>query len=185
MRNRLLTPVSDPIPAAQYVRMSDEGQQYSIDNQKAAIQEYAKKHGFVIARTYADAGKSGVVLNRRAALRKLLDDVDRGNTGYKAILVYDVSRWGRFQNSDEAAHYEFLCTRSGIRLHYCAEQFANDDTPSSAILKALKRSMAGEYSRELGVKVLDGQRRLAHLGFKQGGVPGYGLRRMLVSPDRH
>jgi DNA invertase Pin-like site-specific DNA recombinase len=181
MRNGFPTPVSDPTPAAQYVRMSDEGQQYSIDNQKAAIQEYAKKHGFVITQTYADAGKSGVVLNRRAALRKLLDDVDRGNTGYRAILVYDVSRWGRFQNTDEAAHYEFLCTRSGIRLHYCAEQFANDDTPSSSILKALKRSMAAEFSRELGVKVFAGKSRLVKLGFWVGGPPGYGYRRMMVS----
>jgi hypothetical protein len=48
-------------------------------------------------------------------------------------------------------------------------------------MKALKRTMAAEYSRELGVKVLGGQKRLAHLGFKQGGAPGYGLRRMLVS----
>ena len=44
--------------------------------------------------------------------------------------------------------------------------------------------MAREYSRELAVKVLEGQRRLARLGFKQGGRPGYGLRRVLVSPDR-
>ncbi len=29
-----------------------------------------------------------------------------------------------------------------------------------------------------------GQKRLAELGFKQGGMPGYGLRRMLVSADR-
>jgi len=41
--------------------------------------------------------------------------------------------------------------------------------------------MAGEYSRELGVKVWAGQARLARLGFKQGGHPGYGMRRMLVS----
>lgn len=33
------------VPAAQYVRMSDEQQQYSIDNQKAAIQQYADAHG--------------------------------------------------------------------------------------------------------------------------------------------
>jgi DNA invertase Pin-like site-specific DNA recombinase len=181
MRKSAPTPVCDAIPAAQYVRMSDEGQQYSIDNQKAAIQEYAKQHGFVVVRTYADAGKSGVVLNCRDALRKLLEDVDRGNTGYKAILVYDVSRWGRFQNTDEAAHYEFLCTRSGIRLHYCAEQFANDGTPSSAILKALKRSMAAEFSRELGIKVFEGKSRLVKLGFWVGGPPGYGYRRMMVS----
>ena len=31
--------------------------------------------------------------------------------------------------------------------------------------------------------MLAGQRRLAELGSKQGGMPGYGLRRMLVSPN--
>jgi len=36
----------------------------------------------------------------------------------------------------------------------------------------------------LGVKVLAGQKRLAGLGFKQGGMPGYGLRRMLISSAR-
>jgi hypothetical protein len=77
----------DPVPAAQYVRMSDDGQQYSIDNQKAAIEEYAKRKGFVVGRTCADAGKSGLVLHRREALRKLLEDVDLGNADYKATLV--------------------------------------------------------------------------------------------------
>jgi DNA invertase Pin-like site-specific DNA recombinase len=183
MRKSILTPACNLIPAAQYVRMSDDGQQYSVDNQKVAIQKYAEDHGFIIVQTYADAGKSGVVLNRRESLRKLLDDVERGNPGYKAILVYDVSRWGRFQNTDEAAHYEFLCTRSGIRLHYCAEQFANDDTPSSAILKSLKRSMAAEFSRELGVKVFEGKCRLVKMGFWVGAKAGYGYRRMMLSAD--
>ncbi len=44
-------------------------------------------------------------------------------------------------------------------MHYCAETFANDGTLPSLIMKALKRTMAGEYSRELGVKVLAGQKR--------------------------
>ena len=51
-------------------------------------------------------------------------------------------------------------------------------------MKTVKRIMAGEYSRELGVKVIAGQKRLAQLGFKQGGVPGYGWRRLLVSENR-
>src|SRR5258708_23244366 len=61
--------------------------------------------------------------------------------------------------------------------------FANDGSLQSSIMKALKRAMAGEYSRELGVKVAAGQRRLAELGFWQGGPAGYGLRRVLVSPE--
>jgi hypothetical protein len=44
-------------------------------------------------------------------------------------------------------------TRSGIRVHYCAEQFENDESMSSSVLKTLKRSVAPEYSRVLSVKV--------------------------------
>jgi DNA invertase Pin-like site-specific DNA recombinase len=162
------------VPAAQYLRMSTEHQQYSLENQSTAIQNYANSHGFETVQTYSDAAKSGVALKRRAGLRQLLQDVVSGNAAYRAILVYDVSRWGRFQDTDESAHYEFVCKSGGVPVHYCAETFANDGSLPSLIMKALKRTMAGEYSRELGVKVLAGQKRLAMLGFKQGGMPGYG-----------
>ena len=145
MRKQPAAKLTPLIPAAQYVRMSDEVQQFSIENQKTAIREYATGHGFLVVKTYADAGKSGVIASNRPALRELLKDVVCGNPGYRAILVYDVSRWGRFPNNDEAAHYEFLCSNSGIPLHYCAEPFENDGTASSSILKALKRSMAAEF----------------------------------------
>jgi DNA invertase Pin-like site-specific DNA recombinase len=171
------------VPAAQYLRMSTEHQQYSLENQSAAIRKYADSHGFDVVQTYSDAAKSGVALKRRTGLRQLLQDVVSGNATCRAILVYDVSRWGRFQDTDESAHYEFVCKSAGVPIHYCAETFANDGSLPSLIMKALKRTMAGEYSRELGVKVLAGQRRLAMLGFKQGGMPGYGLRRLLVSSD--
>jgi DNA invertase Pin-like site-specific DNA recombinase len=168
------------VPVAQYVRMSTEDQQYSIANQKAKIQEYATRHGFSLCRTYADAGRSGVVIKRRKGLSDLLDVVVSGRADFKAILVYDVSRWGRFQNPDEAAHYEYLCQEAGITIHYCAEQFVNDGSLPSSIMKALKRTMAGEYSRELGVRVYEGKKRLTELGFRQGGTELYGLRRMVV-----
>lgn len=171
------------VSAAQYLRMSTEHQQYSLENQSTAIQKYAEFQGFVVVRTYSDAAKSGLVLRHRPGLRQLLQDVVAGTAAYKAILVYDVSRWGRFQDTDESAHYEFLCKSAGVPVHYCAETFANDGTLPSLIMKALKRTMAGEYSRELGVKVLAGQKRLAARGLKQGGVAGYGFRRMLVASD--
>ncbi|MGD1025546.1 MAG: recombinase family protein [Candidatus Sulfotelmatobacter sp.] len=172
-----------PTPVAQYLRMSTEHQRYSLDNQQLAIQAYADLHGLSVVQTYTDGAKTGVVLKRRSGLQQLLQDVVSGNPGYKAILVYDVSRWGRFQDADESAHYEFLCKSAGIPVHYCAEVFANDGSVPNALLKALKRTMAGEYSRELGVKVFAGLKRLAKLGFKQGGLPGYGLRRMLISAE--
>lgn len=171
------------VPAAQYVRMSDESQQYSPDNQKDAIQQYAGLHGFRIVKTYADLGRSGVVAKNRTGLSELLKDVVSGEAEYKAILVYDVSRWGRYPNSDEAAHYEYICSSSGIPLHYCAEAFVNDGTATSSLLKSLKRSMAAEFSRELGDKVFRGKTRIVQLGFWVGGSPGYGYRRVMVTAD--
>jgi Resolvase, N terminal domain len=173
-----------PIPAAQYVRMSTEHQQYSLVNQSAKIREYASEHGFEIVRTYADSGRSGVVLKNRPALSGLLSDVVSSHCPFKAVLVYDISRWGRFQDTDEAAHYEFLCKRGGRPVHYCAEPFVNDGTMSSSLLKTLKRTMAAEFSRELGTKVYMGQARLVRMGFHVGASAGYGLQRMMVSAGR-
>jgi DNA invertase Pin-like site-specific DNA recombinase len=86
----------------------------------------------------------------------------------------DLSRWGRFLNHDEGAHYELVCARAGIPLHYCAESFANDGTPSSSLRKALKRSMAAEFSREFRDKVFRGKSRLVQMGYWFGGQAGYG-----------
>lgn len=171
------------IPAAQYLRMSTDLQEHSLENQAEAIGEYAHRCGFSVVRTYRDAARSGLFLKHRPGLQRLLADVLAGNLDYEAVLVYDVSRWGRFQDIDEAAYYEFLCRRAGVPVHYCTEQFANDGTMSSSIIKALKRSMAAEYSRELGVKSYAGQKHLALLGFRVGGQAGYGLRRVLLSPE--
>src|SRR5450631_681684 len=159
--------------------MSTDHQKYSTENQADAIRAYAAQRGIEIVRTYANSGKSGLSLDGRDALKQLIEDVQNGAADFKIILVYDVSRWGRFQDADESAYYEYICRRSGIQVHYCAEQFENDGSPVSTIVKGVKRAMAGEYSRELSSKVFIGQCRLIELGFRQGGSAGFGLRRML------
>jgi DNA invertase Pin-like site-specific DNA recombinase len=166
--------------AAQYVRMSTEHQQYSTENQADVLREYASGRGIEIVRTFTDSGKSGLRVDGRDGLKDLIDVVQRGRADFTLILVYDVSRWGRFQDADESAYYEYICKRAGITVHYCAEQFENDGSPVSTIVKGVKRAMAGEYSRELSAKVFKGQCKLVELGFRQGGPAGYGLRRLLI-----
>lgn len=177
------TKPEEKIKAAAYVRMSTEHQKYSPENQMAAIREYANKHNYEIIQTYSDEGKSGLNIAGRASLQRMINDVESRSIKFKAILVLDVTRWGRFQDADESAYYEFICKRAGVRVQYCAEQFENDDSPVSTIVKGVKRTMAAEYSRELSGKVFTGQSRLITLGYKQGGPAGYGLRRMLI--DEH
>ena len=103
-------------PAAQYVRMSTDEQDYSTLNQAEAIAAYALAHNLTVIRTYRDDGRSGLVFDSRPGLKQLLSDVQSGQANYSAILVYDVSRWGRFQDVDEGAYYEQVCKRAGVRV---------------------------------------------------------------------
>lgn len=121
--------------AAQYERMSTEHQQYSTHNQSDKIREYAEDRGIEIVRTYADDGKSGLSIGGRAALQKLIADLKSGTADFNVVLVYDFSRWGRFQDADESAYYEYICKRAGINVAYCAEKFENDGSPVSTIVK--------------------------------------------------
>jgi DNA invertase Pin-like site-specific DNA recombinase len=171
-------------PAAVYLRMSTEHQQYSIANQTAVITKYAKQNLLDITHNYEDGARSGLSLKRRNGLSRLLHDVTSGDCPFEAILVYDVSRWGRFPDSDEAAHYEFLCKSAGVPIHYCAEPFKNDGQPMSLVLKSVKRIMAAEYSIGLSDRVQMGMVRLAKMGFHMGSTPKLGFRRILISSDR-
>jgi DNA invertase Pin-like site-specific DNA recombinase len=171
------------IPAAQYLRMSTEHQHFSLQSQAAVIKQYAEIHGFRVVRSYEDPGRSGLMLKRRKGLAQLLHDVVAGNQPFKTILVYDVSRWGRFQDTDESAHYEFVCRSAGFPVNYCAETFENDGSPPAAIMKTLKRVMAAEYSRELSMRLTRTKVIMTERGFRVGGMAGYGLRRMLINFD--
>ncbi len=151
----------------------------------SAISEYANANGMEIVRTYTDSGKSGLNLKGRCALQSLLRDVDGSNPEFQAILVYDVSRWGRFPDPDESAAYVHACKSKGIPVIYCAEPFQNDGSLPSTILIGLKRSMAAEYSRELSDKVFKGACTIVRHGYRQGGAAGFGLRRQLTDESNN
>lgn len=170
--------------AVQYVRMSTEHQRYSITYQTAANATYALDHGYEMVGSYDDAGISGLSLKRRHGLQRLLADVVSGETDFGTVLVYDVSRWGRFQDTDESAHYEFLCRSAGVQVIYTAEPFANDGSLASSLVKHLKRAMAAEFSRELSARVSRTQRGLGGEGYWMGGHSLFGLGRRIAGPNR-
>ena len=164
-----------------YVRMSSLPQDFSIQHQIEKLSAYAEENGIEIVMVYADAGKSGLCINGRDGLQGLITDVQSGSAGFDAVLVYDVSRWGRFQNIDESAYYEFICRQAGVQVIYCAEHFIDDGSPMYSLMKGMKRIMAAEYSRELGDKVHLAQSRFVRMGYKQGGRAGFALLRQPVS----
>jgi len=131
--------IQRPARAAQYVRMSSDHQKYSTQNQADVIVAYAAGRGLAIVRTCSDEGLSGLGIGWRDGLKQLIADVQSERIDFDCVLVYDVSRWGRFQDVDESAYYEFICRRAGIAVHYCADEFENDGSLASIILKNVKR----------------------------------------------
>jgi len=122
--------------AAMYVRMSTDHQKYSTENQEQAIREYAEKRNIEVITTYADQGKSGLDIGGREALQRLISDVQDGHAAFNTILVLDITRWGRFQDADESAYYEYICRRAGIDVQYVAEQFEVLNAPWPASIAA-------------------------------------------------
>src|SRR3546814_15532228 len=98
--------------------MSTEHQQYSTENQSEAMRQYAERRGIEIVRSYADEGRSGLRLDGRDALKQLIEDVQSGTADFTVILVYDVSRWGRFQDADESA---YTIGRASCRERLCQD----------------------------------------------------------------
>lgn len=170
------------VRAAQYLRRSTGLQGSSLEQQAAAIAAYASARGYQVVQTFRD-DRSGLDLKGRPGLRRLLAEALGPAPGFRAILVHDVSRWGRFQDLDQGAHYEFLCRKAGLVVEYCAEPFDNDGSPQANLIKQVKRSMAAEYSRQLSQRITAARRQLAAQGYFQTGTPPYGVRRMIVALD--
>lgn len=166
--------------AAQYLRMSTEHQQYSIDNQREYIMKYADDHNICIHYTYDDAGKSGLKIADRPGLCALLNDIYDGKIAISAILVYDVSRFGRCQDIEEPAYHSYMLRQKGVRIIYCAEPFSESQPELFMLGLSYSRYGAAHYSKNLSEKVFLGQANLIRHGYHQGGKAGYGMRRLLV-----
>ncbi|MGC0946018.1 recombinase family protein [Pantoea agglomerans] len=165
--------------AAQYLRMSTLNQEFSLDNQAHFIKQYAQKHNYEIVHTYDDAGKSGVTASGRHDFNRLIDDVLFKEINIEAVLVYDVSRFGRFEDPLEGIYYKYLVEKQGVKVIFCADDIPDNFMESPFFLLMLMYS-AGSYSKNLSQKVLAGHINLVNRGYYQGGVPGYGLTRNLV-----
>ncbi|WFQ78466.1 recombinase family protein [Xenorhabdus sp. SF857] len=174
----------DEISVAQYLRMSTDHQQYSLFNQSQFISKYASEHGMNIIHTYDDSGKSGVTANRREAFHQLIDDVVSRRINIKAVLVYDISRFGRFQKIDQYGYYTHQLEMHDVKIIYCANPIAEVDNDYADFQLFIGRKEASLFSRNLSQKVFLGQVNLAGRGYHQGGPAGYGLRRMLVDENR-
>ena len=175
--------------AVAYYRHSAEiGQENSVEIQQDNVRAFAQQHGIEIINEFADRGKSGLNAEGRPAFNEMMEWV-RTRDDFALILVLDVSRWGRFQDTDLSAHYESLCTQHGKQVIYTNIGFTRDeDRLINQLRKSIDRYQSAEYSRTLSKKVFEGAAKVAHQGYRPGGAPPYAFNRLMLDenkqPDR-
>ncbi len=164
------------------------GQENSVEIQQDNVRAFAAKHDLEIIQEFADRGKSGLNAEGRPAFTEMMEWV-RTRDDFCLILVLDVSRWGRFQDTDLSAHYESLCTQHGKQVIYTHIGFTRDeDRLINQLRKSIDRYQSAETSRMLSKKVFEGAEKVAHQGYRPGGPPPYGTHRLMLNeqkqPDR-
>ncbi len=136
-------------PVAGYLRSATELEGDSLRKQLEAVLRFARHRDMQLIRIYCDECGSGLRIDNRPGLRQLFRDIDSGARDFGAVLLLDPSRWSRSLNPDHGPYLEDRCRKAGIRVHYCAEGLAGEESPYSSTFKALKRAMAREHRREL------------------------------------
>jgi DNA invertase Pin-like site-specific DNA recombinase len=168
------------LKGAMYIRMSTELQVESPENQERAIRTYATEYGIEIIKTYADLGVSGINTEKREQFQTLIDDVEQGRNAFNIVLYLDESRWGRFVDSREADYHRMRLERKNVLCQSCEKPLTLTSNIADRIMTLLRDESASDYCRQLSQKVWAGQCNLVTKGFRQGGVAGFGLRRMLL-----
>ena len=167
------------LKGAMYIRMSTELQVESPENQERAIRAYAAQYGIEIVKTYVDPGVSGIT-ERREEFQALIDDVEQGRNAYTIVLYLDASRWGRFLDSREAEYHRMRLERKNVVCQSCEKPLTLTNNIADRIMTLFQDESASDYCRQLSQKVWAGQCNLVAKGYRQGGVAGFGLRRVLL-----
>ena len=142
---------------ALYLRRStdDHLQPESLNVQEERLREYATKNNLHIVEIFADSA-SGVTIDRRKDFQRLIDVVRHG-APFEAILVRDVTRWGRFQNVDESAYWEVFMLLHNVKVIYAdghtsaARVLGDDALTDLAVLDASDPSDAAPAMEVGGV----------------------------------
>jgi DNA invertase Pin-like site-specific DNA recombinase len=173
--------------AVSYYRHSAEDkQENSVLIQREKAEQFARQYQIDIIHEEADEGKSGLNANR-PGFDKLINHyvLSPEAPDFNYILVYDVSRWGRFQDPDEAAYYEMLCKKRGKKVIYISRGFPREEERLLTTLQTpIERYMAAEYSRQLSEKVFNGCVKVSQQGYSAGGTAPYGMVRLLLDENK-
>jgi DNA invertase Pin-like site-specific DNA recombinase len=143
------------IPVVLYLRMSSAKQDTSIDDQRAELRKYAKRHGFRIVREYIDEAISGDETRLRLGFQRMIADAPKGE--FKAILCWDQDRFGRFDPL-EAGYWIQPLRAAGVFLQTIAQGKIEWNDFAGRLMYSVQQEAKHSYLRDLSRNVIRGQR---------------------------
>ncbi len=171
---------------AYYRHSAQDRQENSVEIQQDQVRQFAQESDIEIIREFADRGKSGLSTEGRDAFNEMIRDyVEGAKEAFDFILVLDVSRWGRYQDTDLSAYYTGLCAKHGKQVVFTSIGFGEQNDLLHGLHLSIERYRAASYSRELSTKVFKGCAKIASQGFRAGGMPPYGFHRLLLDEKRN
>lgn len=171
---------------AYYRHSAEDKQENSVAIQRQHIEKFAKEHNIQVIHEEADEGVSGLTENRLAFKRLFREWIENQDApGFDYVLVYDTSRWGRFQDPDKAAYFEQLCRERNHQVIYVARGFPEEKNKLiSHLQSSIERYMNADYSRQLSDKVFYGSVEVSKQGYSAGGTACYGMSRLLLDESK-
>ena len=170
---------------AYYRHSAQDRQEYSIPLQREKVKRFADANGIQIIKEFPDYGVSGLSSKGRDKFLEMLEYVAESKEDFQYVLVFDMSRWGRFQNLILSPYYIGFCQKYGKKVVFTSIGFQDDDDLASYLRLDVESYKAASYSRELSDNVFNGCVNIARLGFRAGGPAPYALNRVLLDEQRN
>ncbi len=165
--------------AVGYVRCSTDMQDDSTEQQKKAIEVWAKGNGYTVIEWFEDEGKSGTSFDKRPAFMRMVKRIESSHN-FEYVLVYDESRWGRTGNPRESTYWKVHLERHGVKVRVVNSQSKNENDIGSYVVEVVESAEASEYSKKLSRSTLRGCFENATKGFSNGGTAPFGYKRVAV-----
>ncbi|HUD20854.1 MAG TPA: recombinase family protein [Candidatus Saccharimonadales bacterium] len=177
----------DKLRAVAYYRHSAEDkQENSVEIQREQVEKFAAKEGVEILEHFQDEGFTGTNANR-PGFQTMFDKWVRNPEAARIdfVLVYDASRFGRFQSTPEALRLLVECDERKINLATVNRGLPRKETSvMDYLILILDFAQAGEFSKLLSEKVTYGCIKVSEQGYSAGGTAPYGYVRVLLSEAR-
>ena len=124
-----------------------------------------------------DEAVSGTSLEGRDGLARLVALAEQEPPPFEAILVEDVTRFAR--NHVDSVTVRAHLRGFGVEVLSQADNFSSPDDDSGLLITRVKEAMAEISSRDIGRKVLRGNKGRVREGFRPGSKPPFGYVRVV------